>query len=80
MVDTMGIKRQGNPYSTSRKETFNHYKEKYQMETNPHCAFSIPTCTAKSPNEASSAACLLSQPHDSLRDRKSLFCLNTVLM
>lgn len=36
MVDTMGIKRQRNLSSTSRKETFNRYKEKYQMESSPH--------------------------------------------
>lgn len=40
MADTVGSKRQGNLYSTSRKETFRCYKEKYRMETRPSPKFS----------------------------------------
>lgn len=35
MADTMGIERQGNLYSASRKETFNHYKEQYGIRPAP---------------------------------------------
>lgn len=44
------------------------------MATSRLGAFSIPACTAKSPNPAFSAACLLSQQHGSQCGGKPVFC------